>query len=157
MMLTIETAGATWCPMVRIATIETLPAREYDGPDGGELVDAEDVLAAGCNTGTLGYSRMPASCRCIADRCAMWRWTDKGTERRARNIRWPEEDDPLTEPPRPANLIPSWEWVPITGDGEDIDGGYWAEPMVEVEAEHARIAAARRGYCGLAGALAVTP
>lgn len=31
-------------------------------------------LVAGCNTDALGRNRVPASCRCIADQCAMWRW-----------------------------------------------------------------------------------
>lgn len=68
MMLTREQAASTWCPMVRIARHE-------------ETVDLNDKHSApvthivgGCNTDALGGTRVPASCRCIADKCAMWRW-----------------------------------------------------------------------------------
>lgn len=32
------------------------------------------VVVAGCNTDALGRMRVPESCKCIADQCAMWRW-----------------------------------------------------------------------------------
>lgn len=155
MMLTIETAGVTWCPMVRIASMETLPAREHDGPDGDELVDAEDVLAAGCNTGALGLSRVPASCRCIASRCAMWRWAEPAGKLRDRRTRWPDDELPVSEPSRPVDLPTTWAWIPLTGEGDDLEGGYWVESAADLEAEHARVIGERRGYCGLAGAPAV--
>lgn len=60
-MLTRDQAAATWCPMVRIARVEQLP-------------DSDETIVAGCNTDALGRLRVPASCRCIADKCAMWRW-----------------------------------------------------------------------------------
>ncbi|SFJ85337.1 hypothetical protein [Bradyrhizobium sp. cf659] len=63
-MHTPEQAKDLWCPMVRIARRETF------NPDG--LGDT--VLVGGCNTDALGRNRVPASCTCIADKCAMWRW-----------------------------------------------------------------------------------
>lgn len=57
---TPEQARELWCPMVRIA-------RNERSGLGLQMV-------AGCNTDALGGVRVPASCRCIADKCAMWRW-----------------------------------------------------------------------------------
>lgn len=55
-------ARELWCPMVRIARIET--------------VSEMDVIVGGCNADALGRIRVPASCRCVASKCAMWRWND---------------------------------------------------------------------------------
>lgn len=74
MMLTREQAAATWCPMVRIARHEVVTHREPVGSSGMELVRQQDHVVAGCNTDALGSTRVPASCRCITDQCAMWRW-----------------------------------------------------------------------------------
>lgn len=64
-MLTRDEAGQTWCPMVRIARLEdVMPGDASEGM----------AVVAGCNTDALGGMRVPASCRCIADKCAMWRW-----------------------------------------------------------------------------------
>lgn len=63
-MHTPEEAGALWCPMARIAR------RENTEPDNS----GSEVVVAGCNTDALGGIRIPASCRCVADKCAMWRW-----------------------------------------------------------------------------------
>jgi hypothetical protein len=68
MMLTCEQAAATWCPMVRIARIEVIDHGEFSKKP------RETVIVGGCNTDALGRTRVPASCRCIADGCAMWRW-----------------------------------------------------------------------------------
>lgn len=51
--------------MVRIAR------REHSHPADDE---GNTAIASGCNTDALGGVRVPASCRCIADKCAMWRW-----------------------------------------------------------------------------------
>ena len=51
--------------MVRTARVEVVEFA-YKG--------SEKTLVAGCNTDALGGNRVPASCRCIADRCAVWRW-----------------------------------------------------------------------------------
>lgn len=67
MMLTREEAEATWCPMVRIARLEEVPG----------IISAEGMtVVGGCNSDALSRNRVrvPASCRCIADKCAMWRW-----------------------------------------------------------------------------------
>lgn len=70
MMNTPEQARELWCPMVRIARRETIEHRTgYQ-----ETYRDEEVAVAGCNTDALGGNRVPASCRCIADQCAMWRW-----------------------------------------------------------------------------------
>jgi hypothetical protein len=66
MMLTREQAAATWCPMVRVARREQ--SVRYETGDG------DAVVVGGCNSDALGLNRVPASCRCIADGCAMWRW-----------------------------------------------------------------------------------
>lgn len=58
-----EQASQLWCPMVRTARRETTQR------DGLQL-----VVVGGCNTDALGGNRVPASCRCIASKCAMWRW-----------------------------------------------------------------------------------
>lgn len=66
MLMTREQAAATWCPMVRIARHETI------NPNS---TAEENHIVAGCNTDALGKLRVPASCRCIAEQCAMWRWS----------------------------------------------------------------------------------
>lgn len=72
-MLTKEQAAATWCPMVRIARHEVVTVE--GAPIGNlTLVREEHHIVGGCNTDALGRLRVPASCCCIADRCAMWRW-----------------------------------------------------------------------------------
>lgn len=65
-MHTPEQAKDLWCPMARIA-------REEYRADG----TPESVVVSGCNTDALGGNRIPASCRCVADQCAMWRWATK--------------------------------------------------------------------------------
>lgn len=65
MILTPEEAREKWCPMVRIARREDTKPYFY----------GTEVVVAGCNTDALGRTRVPASCRCIADACAMWRWS----------------------------------------------------------------------------------
>lgn len=64
---TPEQARELWCPMVRIAR------RENTQPMSSQLA-GDPVVVAGCNTDALGSLRVPKSCRCIADKCAMWRW-----------------------------------------------------------------------------------
>lgn len=51
MMLTREQAAATWCPMVRTAR--------------NQIATHDDCA---------DQRRVPETCRCIADGCAMWRW-----------------------------------------------------------------------------------
>ena len=64
-MHTPEQAKALWCPMVRIARREV----ELYGRSEGQ-----QHVVGGCNTDALEGTRVPASCRCIAAECAMWRW-----------------------------------------------------------------------------------
>jgi hypothetical protein len=63
-MLTVKEANEKWCPMVRIAR------RETPHEAGGGM----PAIVGGCNTDALGRNRIPASCTCIADKCAMWMW-----------------------------------------------------------------------------------
>ena len=71
-MHTPEQASQLWCPMVRIARHEVItnddPASRHYGEETAHIV-------GGCNTDALGRHRVPASCHCIADECAMWRWS----------------------------------------------------------------------------------
>lgn len=64
---TPEQARELWCPMVRIARREKIHEERAWSTENG-------VIVAGCNTDALGGMRIPKSCRCIADKCAMWRW-----------------------------------------------------------------------------------
>lgn len=65
-MHTPDNARKLWCPMVRIARRESLDQ------NAGEL-----RVVGGCNTDALGKNRVPASCKCVAETCAMWRWLPK--------------------------------------------------------------------------------
>ena len=64
-MNTVKEAIGLWCPMARVARRET----QLDG--------TLPVVIVGCNTDALGRNRVIASCCCIADKCAMWRWVPK--------------------------------------------------------------------------------
>jgi hypothetical protein len=132
--------------MVRIAR------REPVVPQPRSIADAENVVVvAGCNTDALYGLRVPASCRCIAADCAMWRFADTTPEHRNPKLWWAEEDEPATEPPRPERVPASAEWVPYEAVDDGFDGGYWLESAEALSAEIAKAAAARRGFCGLAG------
>lgn len=74
-MMTVEQAGEVWCPMVRIARDESVTVRTAISTNL-DSVKEERFIVGGCNTDALGGLRVPASCRCIADKCAMWRWAD---------------------------------------------------------------------------------
>jgi hypothetical protein len=67
-MHTPEQAKELWCPMVRVARREVAEINIKPGES------YEQVIVGGCNSDSLGRTRVPASCRCIADKCAMWRW-----------------------------------------------------------------------------------
>lgn len=76
-MHTPEQASELWCPMTRIARLEQVgPAHSHTEPL---------AIVGGCNTDALGQGnrRMSdghtplASCRCIAAKCAMWRWVPR--------------------------------------------------------------------------------
>lgn len=62
---TPEQARALWCPMVRLAAVS-------DGrssvPDNQSVMNRLQVGIA---------SAVPDAARCIADKCAMWRWATK--------------------------------------------------------------------------------
>lgn len=65
MLMTRDQAAETWCPMTRAVRHE---------PDDVQQTPPSLRAVGGCNTGGRG-ARVPASCRCIADKCAMWRWS----------------------------------------------------------------------------------
>lgn len=129
MIFNLEQASSLWCPMVRTARNQI-----------ATLSDCETNL------------RVPESCRCVASQCGMWRWADPEPEVRKARTWWPDEDLPITEPPRPGKVPADAVWVPIIGEGEDMRGGCWEEQQQFVDADNATAAAGRRGYCGLAGA-----
>ena len=72
-MHTPEQAQALWCPMVRIARDESITIEKAVIGDIVNVTEQRHIVG-GCNTDALGSLRVPASCRCIADKCAMWRW-----------------------------------------------------------------------------------
>lgn len=72
---TPEEAQTLWCPMARIARREiAVEAATIHKPTSVEHIHERAEIVGGCNTDALGGNRIPASCRCIADQCAMWRW-----------------------------------------------------------------------------------
>jgi len=72
---TPEQARTLWCPMVRTARREVeAEAAIIDRPGGTTHIHERVQIVGGCNTDALGRLRIPASCHCIADQCAMWRW-----------------------------------------------------------------------------------
>lgn len=169
-MHTIEEANRLWCPMVRIARHEVTEQRQLvNAQTSLELVNEQHHIVGGVNHDALGGSKRMAadhqplaSCLCIADKCAMWRWDGKIglPERRTPETFWPEEDEPKVEPARVMKLrgvvqdVPdSAVWVPLSSNG--TESGYWQEPQAlvdaEYEAELAKVRATMRGYCGLAG------
>ena len=72
-MHTPEQARALWCPMVRIERDESITIETAAIADMVQVTEQRHI-AAGCNTDALGGCRIPASCRCVAEQCAMWRW-----------------------------------------------------------------------------------
>ncbi len=80
-MHTPDQARELWCPMVRIARHEVTEQRTPDGY-GDAFVKHQDHIVGGVNHDALSGNnkRMAAdhqplaSCRCIADKCGMWRW-----------------------------------------------------------------------------------
>ena len=160
-MNTTDQARQQWCPMVRVAF--DLPIRVYqpDMPPTPSTVGFVD--GASRNAGGESHRRNdPAyraspDMRCVADKCAMWRWQDPAPVARDR-IEWTcyDEDAPEQEPPKPPEVHPDAEWTPFDGT-DDENGGYWTEPQSAVDAEHAQAVAKRRGYCGLAGRPEVAP
>lgn len=152
-MLTRGQAAATWCPMVRVARNEVIEERSPTG-GGMELVSRETHVVGGCNSASgMGRGpRNPISSRCIADQCSMWRWADREVSLREPATWWPQDDYPQVEPARPAEVPGDAVWIPLTGDEEEAEGGYWTEPSEKIDAEYEANNAGRRGYCGLAGA-----
>jgi hypothetical protein len=162
MLLTIAQASLVWCPMVRTARHEVVTT---ETPHGGGIVGIKDEhhVVGGCNSAG-GMSRgaelrTPASCRCVAERCAMWRWESEGRRNTAvydRRFWLPKRArtganaaQPTAAIDRPYGLPDSGvEWVPqYTDDGL----GAWVETDEAFGARTASAKAGRRGFCGLAG------
>lgn len=118
-MHTTEQALNLWCPMVRASNGSDHPR----------------------NSGNSQAYRNPMDARCIADRCAMWRWRQSINDVSLTRYGC---RDPLaeTEPHRPDGLNPTFEFVPHDpGEGNEA---CWIEPLASQQAR-------RRGFCGLAG------
>ena len=62
--------------MVRVARRESITIETAAVNDIHHITEQHDIVA-GCNTDALGRNRIPASCRCVADQCAMWRWATR--------------------------------------------------------------------------------
>lgn len=150
-MHTREQAAGLWCPMVRGSRHEVTSQTTPIGGGNWHVHIEQHHVVGGCNTDALGGTRVPASCRCVADQCAMWRWVDRAISQREPATWWPNDEYPLEEPPRTKDVPASAVWVPLTGEGEDADGGYWTEDQAAIDAENAEENKERRGYCGLAG------
>ncbi len=133
-MATEDQAKKQWCPMVRASTGE----EDRNSSNAGVALNAISERVAEA-------SRSPQYARCIAGKCAMWRWG--GSAPRSGFI-VAADTSAMTEAeasgPGRGMLLPpeSWEFCPA-----DIDEGApagWYEP--------AETAAKRReGYCGMAG------
>ncbi len=136
-MHTVEEAKELWCPMVRSARREEW----HEAWDDYEV--RTYTIVGGCNTDALGRNRVPGSCRCIADKCAMWRWSRKRTVARVSVLC--HNPDAKAEPARPAGLPPDFVFVPHEPLGEPA---CWQEPD---ESYAARVRLHGEGYCGLAG------
>lgn len=157
-MTTATEAKELWCPMVRIARQED-PIKYADAYDRRPIYGQRPVaVVGGCNADALGSTRVPDSCRCIAGQCAMWRWIDTEPERPEPLAWWPlDPNEPHEEPPRAPDVPATAVWIPLTGQGDDLQGGFWETNPEELRAQHAEMMAIRRGYCGLAGRPEVMP
>ncbi len=118
-MHTEKQAAETWCPMVRHAS------------DDGDMASINRY-------GHDDESDSPEFARCIAGRCAMWRWTGSAPWPKFNHCA-PEHWGAQEEPERPASIPSDWVFCP-----DDGDGAGWREPD---EAAVQR----RTGYCGIAG------
>lgn len=135
-MNTVTEASKLWCPMVRIGVT----------PASGGPSTINDPTSIAEFSGW-----------CIGGQCAMWRWAEEAPDEPDEDAWWPEQDEPRVEPPRPPEVPATAVWVPLTGEGDDLQGGYWATSPEELRAKYLVLLAQRRGYCGLAGRPEVMP
>lgn len=128
-MHTVEEAKGLWCPHAR--------------------VDSED----GSHNRNVNGGLDLQTTKCVADKCAMWRWADEPIEVFPREyiycddsgvpqIREAEPDN------RPEHVPASYIWRSYLRDGRTSG---WVEPDEEFEARKPTEQAKRRGYCGRAG------
>ncbi len=92
---------------------------------------------------------------CIASQCAAWRLADQKPMKHYALLWWPETEDiealRAGEPPRP-DYVPAYAaWVPVTGEGEETEGGCWQTPDDQVARIDAENLAKCRGFCGAFG------
>lgn len=103
------------------------------------LLSKEDATLKWC---PLARPEHDSACKCIADACAVWRWSPI-TEPSNGARRFRVADNPVAKTEREAGPKPKdcrgWEFSPCLGDPAG-----WVEP--EAEAKKRRL-----GYCGLAG------
>lgn len=136
-------ARELWCPMVRTAR------REIVTVDLSAGTSDEPVVVGGCNTDALGRVRVPASCRCVASECAMWRWGHRASPQFIKAV---DQDAATDEQARAsqaqsAAIQPPADWGFIGPADDDVVG--WLEPEGDIRARD-------KGYCGLAGRPEVT-
>lgn len=104
------------------------------------LLTKDDATKKWC---PLARSEYYSACKCIADGCAMWRWTTITNPSNGAR-RFQVADNPTATSEKEAGLKPAgcsdWEFSPST----EHDPAGWVEPENSA-------AKRRQGYCGLAG------
>lgn len=115
MIGTEEQAREWWCPMARVI------------PVLGDDADAKPMATASNRVRYHGMTvrdvLSPASCRCIAARCAMWVWDD-----------WAHESVPLSQD-TPDTPPPGDGWTHFK---DTLGRTFWRRPFPD-----------RQGSCGL--------
>lgn len=92
---------------------------------------------------------------CRGPHCMAWRWLEPPPRLRDPACVYSDDTDEaienarFAEPARPEHVPPTWVWIPVTGDGDDINGGLWEEPPEIAREDNNRALAARLGCCGL--------
>jgi hypothetical protein len=156
-MHTQDTAQQLWCPMVR--ALRTGPLTypgAYNRVVGTSLVEMDMIDKAAPDAALkaavvhTAIDSIPASAKCIAGSCAMWRWATPHPA--LTRITWglglAAEDMPTSEPKRSFSVPADAVWIPY--DGEP-DSGQWAESPEKFSKRTAAHDADRKGFCGLAG------
>jgi hypothetical protein len=131
-MHTTEQARTLWCPMVRSVRWE---ADSFHADPS-----APTSPVGGCNSGGKA-ARSPQGARCIADQCAMWRWSSKDATQARVIAKEKLVLDESSAGERPAGCD-GWKFQPC--DHFKRTYAQWVQPQSQADAN-------RTGYCGLAG------